>query len=123
MNILLVYPQFKRREKAYPLGLGYISSALKQGGHRVIGADLSFTSLPEIFTLIKTKNIDLIGISLMSYSIDNALSFCQKVKNYRSIPIVAGGPHATVFKERLLVEHNGCFDYLIGGGIDRIREF
>lgn len=115
MNILLVQPHFKKREKAYPLGLGYIGAALKQKGHRVVGVDLSFTSLADVCCMIEAEGIELIGISLLSYSFKNALSFCQGVKSYKSVPIVAGGPHATVFKERLLCDYSDCFDYLIVG--------
>lgn len=116
MNILLVQPVFKKNEKSYPLGLSCIAAVLAKAGHKVYGRDLSFDSFSEIETLIKEKTINIIGISIMSYNIRNAIDFCQKIKcNNCNIPLVAGGPHVTVFKEQLFFKHKNCFDYLITG--------
>lgn len=119
MNILLVQPQFRKKERAYPLGLAYISAILKQNGHTVIGADLSFTSMEKVYFILDRHNIDLIGISLMSYSLDSAFSFCQKSKSHNSIQIVAGGPHVTALREDILREHAHYFDYLVTGEGDK----
>ncbi|MFA5144968.1 MAG: radical SAM protein [Candidatus Omnitrophota bacterium] len=115
MNILLIQPFFKKSEKAYPLGLGYISSVLKQRGHNVFGADLSFYHPGEILDLIKKENINLVGISAMSYNFSNAVHICKNIKSRYAVPIVVGGPHATIFKERLLRNYGGYFDYLVAG--------
>jgi len=115
MNILLIQPRFQKSETSYPLGLGYIAACLKQAGHSVQGVDLSFGSFHEVISLIKTGNINLLGVSLMSFSFNNALSFCVKIKELVSVPIVVGGPHATVFKDKLMENYNKVFDYVIVG--------
>ena len=115
MNILLIKPFFKRSEKTYPLGLGYIGATLKEDGHNVFGADLSFTSLDDLYSLIDAKGIDMIGVSLMSYDFENCLTLCKKIKEDKSIPIVVGGPHATIFREALFDAFKDNFDYLVVG--------
>lgn len=115
MNILLVQPLFKKREKSYPLGLGYIGAVLQRDGHNVFGLDLSFNTFEDAYYLINKNNIKLIGISSMSYNFKNAIFFCREIKKHTHIPIVAGGPHITIFKEKIFYEYKDCFDYLITG--------
>jgi radical SAM superfamily enzyme YgiQ (UPF0313 family) len=115
MRVLLINPSFRKSEKSYPLGLGYIGSSLRQDGHNVYGADLSFNSFSEIDSLIEEKEIGIVGITLMSYSFETAYKFCKKLKRKKDIPIIAGGPHATILKEELLSEYGNCFDYIIVG--------
>ena len=115
MNILLIQPNFLKNERGYPLGLAYLGAVLKLRGHRVFGSDLAFRTHKELSPFVSEIGIDLIGISLMSYSFPNALSFVRQIKTIKSIPIVCGGPHATIFKEKILHAHHGCFDYLIVG--------
>jgi radical SAM superfamily enzyme YgiQ (UPF0313 family) len=115
MNILLVQPQFKKTERSYPLGLGYISSFLKNNGYKVFGADLAFSSIDGIENTLIKKKIDLIGVSAMSYNASNALNFIQYIRSKTSIPIVLGGPHATIQKENLFRATHNSPDYAIIG--------
>lgn len=80
MNVLLVNPPFKKIEKCYPLGLGYISSFLKKNGHRIWGADISFVNYKDTFDIIKKFNIDMVGISATSFNLDKVVDFVQKIK-------------------------------------------
>lgn len=119
MNILLIKPQFRKSENAYPLGLGYLSSALKQRGHNVFGLDLSFSSRREAISLIEKENIGLVGVYLMSYASEAGLLFCQWLKNEKALFIVAGGPYVTIRKEGLLKECGDYLDYLVIGEGER----
>jgi anaerobic magnesium-protoporphyrin IX monomethyl ester cyclase len=106
MDILLVNPpprQIQREDIIVPpLGLAYIASLLETSGHRVEIIDaFALQQTWEIFeTGIKDRTPDIIGLSGMTPVIDNtirAAGICRKYCRY----LVAGGPHVTVFVQKI----------------------
>ena len=115
MRVLLI--SVNRETEPYPvspLGVAYISSAIKEKGHRVKVIDLCFASEPEqtIKKEIQDFNPDLIGISIRN--IDN-LTFNRSVfylpgikevvdtiKAATDVPMVAGGSGFSLFPESIL---------------------
>lgn len=113
MNILLIQPRFKNNEIAYPLGLSYISSVLKSAGHFVFGLDMSFCNVKDVRDFIQSKEIALTGISITSYNYSNALGVIDELGKDKSVPVVVGGPHATVMKGRIF--DSAEVDFVIQG--------
>lgn len=68
------------------------------------------TSIEEIINIIKTNNVDIVGISLISaYSEKSAFSIADAIhKSFKNIPIVYGGKdHAPYIAEKLIYHHHG----------------
>ncbi len=126
MKILL----FGIDSETEPLGLMFITAALKNAGHQVdlelIGAKTSLsditTSLSEITAALKTighqvdlelirakifsdtqikKDYDFVGFSVLTGNHKHLLALCQRYREAGILTIV-GGPHATFFQEEVL---------------------
>ncbi len=123
MKITLIYPRFKYEHVGglqEPLGILYISSVLKKNGYDVKVIDLTFE---KSFSVIR-KNIagsDIVGISVTTALFNtakNVLNYIKKIDP--SIPVVMGGPHATVLPNEIL---SSGFDYaIIGEGEETILD-
>lgn len=100
------------------LGVGYLSSYLKQGGHKVslLFDPMQFSksyirserlarhfSKKEYF-LYKIKEIrpELIGFSVVTANYQWALSMAAEIKRYFDIPTIFGGVHPTLVPERVI---------------------
>ena len=109
MNIILIYPNIIESPKDISLGLGIVSSVLKEGGHKVQLIDKSFgLSQAEIISKIKSFNPDVVGVTAMSNDFAVAVEICSLIKKIKNIPIVCGGVHATIAPEDVMLEN--CFD-------------
>ena len=93
----------------WAVGTKILSSVLKKQGHKVQIVLLMVKSssdeyhdnaLDELAELVKDS--DLIGISLMSISLQRAVQVTLRLKREFSIPIVWGGIHPTMFPEESL---------------------
>ena len=89
-------------------GVRILSACLKEDGHNV-----KIIFLPNDFwvkysdsvlenTVCLLKDVDLIGISLMTNFFDNCIQVTQKLKKYLKAPIVWGGVHPTLCPEECL---------------------
>lgn len=120
------------------LGIEYLSSALKDAGHRV-GLEfdpalfydkhyLNIDFLAKIFdsrkSLVKrilNKNPDLIGFSVFTHNYQWALSVASMIKRESDIPILFGGIHPTVLPEEVI--SNYCVDMVcVGEGEEALVE-
>lgn len=79
----------------YPTGIGYIASYVEK-------------YLPEIETIIEVNpqrllesQPDIIGISSVSATFNNAIELSKKIKNKFNIPIIIGGHHITALPNHL----------------------
>lgn len=83
-----------------PLGLISMASSLeKKGGIvRVIDANIEEDYIEKIKTEIKDSLI--VGITILTAEIKNAIEICRVIKSEKKIPIVIGGWHATLFPKQ-----------------------
>ncbi|MCX6340349.1 MAG: radical SAM protein [Candidatus Aureabacteria bacterium] len=102
------------RPKLPPLGLAYIASMLEKHGHRVrIIEGMAQIISPEEIAQI-SESFDIVGISsitflaLLSHNVAKAVK-----KQNKKVPVVMGGPHASVVPEDVLRDEN--IDYLVIG--------
>ena len=89
-----------------PQNLGYLAQALEGRGIATDSLDMrlghSFRRLERTIGRFKP---DLIGISLVSHEYQRAYDLIRDIKRrFDAIPIIAGGPHVTVLRERVLRE-------------------
>ncbi|HRT81631.1 MAG TPA: cobalamin B12-binding domain-containing protein, partial [Oscillospiraceae bacterium] len=114
MKVLLVNTSsyYVKQKAALPLGLLSIATFLKQKGHEPIVFDTTVQG-GSIKKYIKKYKPDIVGLSLPgSMSINNALKLSKIVKDYK-IPVVWGGPTASLIPELSL--DSGVVDYVIIG--------
>ncbi len=127
MHILLVRPPYRElyqliRGKAKelhivpPLGLLYVAGALEKAGHRVeiLDGEVEQISMAEAAREAVSRKPDLIGTGATSVDFHLAEKFAREVKNRSDIPVVLGGPHATVLPEEVLSK-SPWFDFLVRG--------
>ena len=85
---------------AYPsLGLLYIASVLEKEYHNVelIDFDVDIQKFENFKDRIRNNAYDLIGISAVTPTINNAFYLAKNIKSIKKdIPIILGGIHATI---------------------------
>lgn len=115
MRVLLIDPQ--AAERGYNLGLAYLCSSLKVGGHEPQVLDLNNIHRDKPIQIVR-KTVErfrprLIGISGVSWAFKNALHVAEYVRTFTDIPIVQGGIHASLVKEEIL--QHSAFDMVVVG--------
>lgn len=123
------------------LGIGYLAAVLTKNGYQVKVVDynndstrLSFgpkinfwptrrESWEQKITKALDWKPDVIGVSINSFSLDNAvnlINYCKSVTDNRTV-YIAGGPHVTMFKKEFLEKHCHLFDFgIVGEGEETI---
>jgi len=111
-KIALVRPNYDSHLITPPLGLGYLSSYLKNRGHesRIIdGLNLDY-STSEI--LDKCAGSNIVGINCLSAYFLKVIELSRQLKK-RGFTVVIGGPHASALPEMTLEATRA--DYIIMG--------
>ncbi len=104
------------RPKLPPLGLASIAAMLKKHGHevRIIDGMVQIISPEEIARI--SASYDLVGISSISFLALLARAVARSIKEQKKeIPIVIGGPHASILPDEVLNDANVDF-VVIGEG-------
>jgi radical SAM superfamily enzyme YgiQ (UPF0313 family) len=117
MRITLVSPKWNKLVNSYPpLGLGYLAAVAEAAGHTVRIVDLGLdpdTPLERGIESIVASQPDLVGVTAMTNNYHSAEQMMRLLKERLGCPIVVGGPHATIFPERVAAEP--FVDYVIYG--------
>ncbi len=90
-----------------PLGLAYVATHLISAGHDVELRDLNLTGLnpARVTYLLESFEPQLVGISSHTETYPSAVSIAQLVRQFdRLVPIVLGGPHASILPKDVLAE-------------------
>lgn len=117
MRVLFVLPPYDLMAKGYgskhklragffpPLGVGYLAAPLLKAGHQVRIIDcppLDYQN-EDVGRVVTEFKPDIIGISSLSASAEEAYSLIKYLKNLNPrTPIIFGGAHATCFPERII---------------------
>lgn len=148
MRILLVRPPFVCIKNGPPLGLAYLSKAIKDKGYEVKVIDINidinrkysnvgdytrdfilpdthpavteaYHCLDDYCQDILSFSPDIVGFSLSYPTIDFGIAMAKKIAKH--VRCIAGGPSVTYIKEKFL--EIGCFDtIIIGYGEEAILE-
>jgi len=139
MKIALVYPPTRKsvpsilprevessRGAFPPLGILYLAAQLQEfPGVDVLvrDADNQGLSAEEISREVMEKGIELIGITVLSFHLLDAMDLAERIKRRSAkTRIIAGGPHPHIFPEETL--KLGVFDYVaLGEAEDSLRLF
>ncbi|HCC55343.1 MAG TPA: hypothetical protein DEQ20_10560 [Desulfobulbaceae bacterium] len=121
MKILFVYLNATRQEYI-PLGVAYLSAALKKAGHQTCLHDGTFTSIKKLPETIRREQPDFIAFSIRSPEAPQAKQAIAQIKRYTSAPIIVGGVHPTVAAEEVL-HWPGVEAVCVGEGEKALVEF
>jgi anaerobic magnesium-protoporphyrin IX monomethyl ester cyclase len=116
MKIMLVYPPISLWERyssdighsggrQIPLGVYYLASYVRQGGHevRVIDGEAQEMAVSDIVRKVLEYKPDIIGISSTTVAFQRALETAREIKTHiPEVPVVIGGPHVTAVGEEVL---------------------
>lgn len=124
MNILLLIPpakldvsygELKDFSNPQPsIGLAYMASVLIENKYNVIVLDAYVQQLgiEQIMSEIRVREIDIIGISLLTTSVDITTDIVRKIRtNFPNIKIVMGNVHASIFSDEIL--NNNLADFIV----------
>lgn len=105
MNIILVYPRWNYPtfgQLQEPLGLLHIGAMLKAHGDTVKFFDLAVDAIECLDEAL--ADADLVCISSSTVLFDRACLVLNRIKKKRSgLPVIIGGPHATLLTEDALM--------------------
>ncbi len=115
-RVLLLYPKAGPEDfNLIPLSLLYVAQPLVAAGFDVEIIDQRFERdfFGEVRRRLTPKPI-CVGISCITGpQIEQIISMARFVKTITDVPVVLGGPHATLFPEQTL--ESGLFDYIVIG--------
>lgn len=125
MKVLLIFPNWtmvfgafssvaKRASTFPPLNLALLGAVAEKCGHEVeiIDAELENLTDEQILKKIQDFSPDIIGFTATTPMFHIVVKLAYKIKKVFEIPVILGGTHATILKEKAF---NDCFDYLFVG--------
>jgi anaerobic magnesium-protoporphyrin IX monomethyl ester cyclase len=102
-----------------PLGIAKLAAMLEKKGHEVKVLDLTITndsSMKETYKIIKNYDPDFIGMQSLILSSHKIFRIADFIKKHFDIPIILGGPYATIFSRKILKEHKSIDIIVLGEG-------
>lgn len=118
MKVLFVIPKnksllgHKYTPPGHPnIGIAYLCAYLKQAGHAVRVFDDGLQNKSSLRDTVGDFRPDLVGVTSFSYCYDYALDCIREVKSHFDIPVVLGGPHASVAKKEVF--NDSSVDFVI----------
>jgi len=120
-KILFINPKRRDCKSIVPHnGLAILAGILKERGHEALIVDYQLIhDAPDISTFLRGFNPDIIGVSLYTPSFFEAKKIMEKINKIDgSIPLVVGGPHATLYSDLLQEEKE--IDYIAVGEAELI---
>ncbi len=107
-RILLVNPPYpgRRVKSVFCAGLGYIAEILDHSGfdYDVLDMSLGYT-YQDLKRKINKFSPHSIGVSVMTYMYKNTYDLVKSIKeDYPDLDIIAGGPHISLFREKVLLD-------------------
>ncbi len=103
-----------------PLGLAYLAAVVESEGHSVALFDLGLepdSPIEHDVERVAAYSPDLVGFTAMTNNYHSAEQTIASLKERVGCPIVVGGPHATVFPERVVADPH--IDYVVYGEGER----
>ncbi|MFC1804916.1 B12-binding domain-containing radical SAM protein [Candidatus Omnitrophota bacterium] len=105
-RVLLISPSYGYYDPFLPIGLAYIAQSLSDAGiaYQVLDMSLGYKR-HDIKSTLKRYKPDLVGISLQTLGHKKRYQLINYIKKCcPSVKIVAGGPHLSTLKKRVLEE-------------------
>jgi len=116
-NVLLINSRWSGSQWPH-YGLVLLATKLKQLGHNPLVVDYNYTpDAPGVAKLIDDFRPDIIGFSLYTIGMQESRTLIAQVRSRSQIPVILGGPHASLYQDELVREHLG--DWLFIGDAEQ----
>ncbi|MDO8489042.1 MAG: radical SAM protein [Candidatus Omnitrophota bacterium] len=94
-----------------PLNIAILAAIAQKAGHEVqiIDGEIEGLNNQEIIKRVKDFSPDLIGMTGTTPGFHLVVRLAKELKEQMDVPIMAGGHHVTLFKEKIF---DNCFDFL-----------
>src|SRR5262245_16691427 len=104
MDVLLIKPYTHISNVLAPLGLAYLSTALKKNGisSKVLHCYKDDVDIPRIIEIIQQQRIKCVGVTVCSNDHLWIQRFAAVLEPLNDVKLVLGGPHATGLGRRLI---------------------
>jgi methionine synthase I (cobalamin-dependent) len=86
-------------------GAGYVAGAIRATGHQLIYYDTFYISIEKTAQNVLKNNADVLMISTMTLNFKEALNLITLVKQGKDIPVLIGGIHIMIEKQKILEDH------------------
>ncbi len=97
-----------------PLGAMYLSAVLEKEGHKATIIDLRAEGEKALRKFV--LDADIVGITVETTSLNNCRKIIELIRQIdRDVPILIGGPHCNIVKEKALKELNADYE-IVGEG-------
>jgi len=104
-KVLLINPKRTAENTSSPfphLGLTILATILKNNGLSPLVLDYSFNhDAPNVRHFVRELDPDVVGVTMWTSCVDVANEVIDKVIEVKKVPIVIGGPHATLYYQDL----------------------
>lgn len=96
------------------VGVAYITAMLNKNNHEAIIYDGDNKTTEDILNTVTRVKPDIVGISMLTNARFACLNVARRIKKQFNLPIIVGGPHATLMSKQLM-ENYPFLDYLVRG--------
>ena len=97
-----------------PVGLGYVAAACREEFNvRIIDMEAERIKINDLWRHIESFSPKVIGITVMSSTLEQTKEIIRTIKEKRNIPIIIGGPHAILDPVSIFEIDN--VDYIVCG--------
>lgn len=101
------------------LGLVWLATVLRNGGYDVRVVDYAFyPKSPTPSKFMEDWSPDIVGVSLYTAAMAEANKLIDEVLSVRKLPVMVGGPHASLYSEELRLDHR--LSYIVRGEAEGI---
>lgn len=117
-RVALISPMWLNIENPYPpLGIAYLAAVMEKNNYYDVRI-FDFSLYSEKDLDIKINEVvdfqpDIVGITCMTNTYSNALEIAKRLKKRLDVPIVAGGPHPSIYPKDTL--KNPEIDFVVIG--------
>ena len=98
-------------ERVPPLGLGYVAASCKDFSVKILDMEAKEIKTRDVWEEIKKHAPRIIGITVISSTIEQVKKICEIIKKNSKIKVILGGPHAILDPESLIK----MSDYVVCG--------
>jgi FkbM family methyltransferase len=120
MRVAFVY---MNKVETVGYGAGYVAGAILQAGHELTLIDSASASTDKIAKIVIKGKYDILMISTMTMLFPEAMKLARLIKQNIKIPILLGGLHSTIIKEKILADHPEIDFLCVGEGESMAVEF
>lgn len=98
MKVLLIFPNIRTLIPfVYSFAIGSLSAILKRHHHQVFSFSVNrLKDIDKISKVLKEYNPDIVGLTGISSQFPYVVRMAALVKQWKSIPVICGGAHATL---------------------------